>query len=289
MSAQEAVSLVVYRSVFDLYPNKESPMFKSLCLSIVLLTITSTVSLEAQYVRPSHVDIETWKEVEPHFVPYNHPIRKSLDSIFHQKKRVLLSKKSMKKAGFTNYEPEKTTRILVTRHPKLPGYIFKTHLDAQKARKNLPEQHFWLLRIEGAKTIKNLIAEKGWQNTFTVPKKMIYPLPAHPAPPSAFQRINFILVEEDMDILGAKENNQMWGSGAVDKELLDKLYFITETLGLNDCAKPDNAPFSRDGTIAFIDTQTHENWPVFYKKLTPFLSPEMRTYWKSLTKRSRKS
>lgn len=264
-------------------------MFKNLLLSLCLLTFFSTCSVEGHYIRPSHVDKETWNEVKPHFLPYDHPIRKSLDGIFHQKKRALLSKKSMKKAGFTNSEPEKTTRIIVTRHSSIPGYIIKTHLDSQKARKNLPEQHYWLLRIEGVKRIKELIAQNGWEETFKVPKKWIYPLPAHPAPPPAFQRINFILVEEDMNLLDTKENKKMWASSVVDKSLLEKLFTITETLGLNDCAKPDNAPFAYDGKIAFIDTQSFDEWPVLYKKLTPFLSSEMRTYWKSLTKKSRKS
>lgn len=245
--------------------------------------ITSATLLEAHYKRPSHVDKEAWEEVKPYFLPYDHPIRPSLDAIF-QKQRALLSKKNMEKAGFLHCTPEKTTRIIVTRHPDLPSLVIKTHLDAQKARKNLPEQHYWLLRIQGARAIQQLVEEHGWSDTFTTPKKWIYPLPAHPAPPPSFHRINFILVEEDMDILSAKENKQMWRSRAVTKEFLKKFHTILETIGLKDCAKPDNAPFSQNGKIAFIDTQSHSEWPVSYHKLTPYLTPEMERYWKSLTK-----
>jgi hypothetical protein len=49
-------------------------------------------------------------------------------------------------------------------------------------------------------------------------------------------------------------------------------------LGLNDCAKPDNIPFCSDITIAFLDTQTHHQWPILYHRLTPYLSLEKSVY-----------
>ena len=107
-------------------------------------------------------------------------------------------------------------------------------------------------------------------------------LPEDPSPPKQFIRKDFILVEEDMNLLDKESNLAMWKSDSITEELLDALYHLLEELGLNDCAKPDNAPFSSDGRIAFIDTETHHSWPVNYSKLTPHLSPEMKTHWKHL-------
>lgn len=255
---------------------------------LLLLIILCTFPIEAAYYRPSHVSKKRWEEVKPYFLPENHPIKRKLDVLFSQKKRILLNKRSLKKAGFSNPVPQETTRVIVTTHPSLPGYIIKTHLDAQKARKNLPEEHFWKLRIQGISLIRKLVAEKGWSETFALPKKWIYPLPSKPAPPSAFQRIDFILVEEDMRLLERKVNENKWKSKTVDQELLGKVYTILEELGLSDCAKPDNIPFTIEGKIAFIDTQSFHDWPVRYFRLNPYLSLKSKKEWKQLIRHSKK-
>jgi len=248
-------------------------------LIILFLQIIVLNFSEGTYERPSHIKKTVWNVVTPHLLPENHPIKKKLDKIF-SKDRVVLNKNSMKKAGFTTATPQKVTRLIVTKHPQLEGYVIKTYLDAQKAHKNKSEEHFWLMRIKGANAIRDLISDKEWEANFKVPKKWIYPLPKNPSPPSSFQRINFILVEEDMNILGNKENKRNWGSDVITQNLLKDLITILDTLGLKDCAKPDNIPFSHDGKIAFVDTQTHHEWPVNYKKLTEYLSPSMKNYWK---------
>jgi hypothetical protein len=85
-----------------------------------------------------------------------------------------------------------------------------------------------------------------------------------------------------MDILSSKENAMQWKGESISESLLDKLHIILDTLGLKDCAKPDNIPFSHDRKIAFVDTQTHHEWPVNSNKLSRHLSPKMKNYWKSL-------
>lgn len=37
------------------------------------------------YTYNSHVPIELWKDLKPHFLPFHHPIRKKLDRLFHEK------------------------------------------------------------------------------------------------------------------------------------------------------------------------------------------------------------
>ena len=70
-----------------------------------------------------------------------------------------------------------------------------------------------------------------------------------------------------------------------EEDKLDKRIvriFLTEE-GLKDSVFPDNIPFTKDGKMAFIDTEHHHLWPVDYYRLERYLSPEMKTYWKNLT------
>lgn len=229
-----------------------------------------------------HVSQEVWDTLTPLFLPYDHPIRADLDKLFH-KKRAIKNLKSLEAAHFKDIKPQQWTRIVVARHPQFPGYFFKFYLDNQRYHLQKPEHYFWTLRINGAEVIREFIETNNLQNLFKVPKKWIYPLPAEPSPPGDLVRKNFILVEEDMDIYNEKENNNKWGSEAITKDKLLVFCYMVSTLGLKDCAKPKNAPFSKDGRIAFVDTQTFYNWPISYHKLTPFLSPEMQLYWTELT------
>lgn len=238
------------------------------------------------YTQPKHVSEETWKRLKPYFLPLDHPIRPCLEKIFSET-RVTLSIKSLKKAGFIHPRPRKWTHLIVTKHPEVPGYVFKIYLDAQRYFKQKPEYTHWLERIHGVLAIENEIQTHNWEHTFKVPKKWIYPLPKEPSPPKDFMRKNFILVEEDMNIFDEEANNDKWKSDWVTTEKLDALYSILEGLGLRDCAKPDNIPFSKDGKIAFVDTQTFDSWPVNYKKLIPYLTPKMQSYWKQLTKKKK--
>src|SRR5262249_5541250 len=152
-------------------------------------------------------------------------------------------------------------------------------LDAQRYYKKKPEHHYWMLRIQGAQAIRNCIEKNNWHAQFKVPQKWIYSLPETPAPPRDFLAKQYILVEEDMQLVQYKENKVKWCIPAISAELLDHLFELLDELGLHDCASIDNIPFSVDGRIAFIDTQTFHEWPVDYGKLTRYLSKEMRVYW----------
>jgi len=237
--------------------------------------------------RPSHISKKVWNRIQTFLLPEDHPAKPILDQLFKQA-RATLSVKSMKKAGFQNPIPRKWTHLIVTKHPNVPGIVFKLYLDAQRYFKGKKEYEHWLERIQGVNLIKGEVAKRGWENQFKTPKKWIYILPKDPAPPKEFYRKDCILVEEDMDLYDDKANEALWKSENVTKEFLINFYTLLEELGLHDCAKPDNAPFSKDGKIAFIDTQTFFRWPVLYKKMTSYLSKEMQKFWKGLIKGSKK-
>jgi hypothetical protein len=235
---------------------------------------------------PAHIKKPIWKSVLPYLLPETHPAKPKLDAIFSSQ-RALLNLKTLEKAGFRNPKPRKYTHLIVTSHPDLEGYVIKLYVDAQRYYKDTPEWKYWILRIQGAHAIEHEIQRRGLQEYFKVPKKWIYAVPGKPQPSEEYLTKNFILIEEDMDLCTSKMNHSLWKGSTTDKELLQSLYSLLEDLGLKDCAKPDNVPFSIDGKIAFIDTQTWGEWPVLYEKLTPFLSKEMKAHWKKLTKGAR--
>jgi len=246
-----------------------------------LLFFFFSFSCLADYEKPSHISDELWEEVTPYFLPFDHPFREKLDALFLEK-RVILNKETMKTAGFSPIKARKYTHLIVTKHPNFPGIIFKIYLDAQRYYKKNPEHVYWIQRIEGATLLQSLIEDSNLAQTYKVPKKWIYPLPEFPSPPHHVLRKNFILVETDMEIVHSEKNLKLWKSQKVTPGILETLFFLLNTLELKDCAKPDNIPFSKDGTIAFVDTQTHHSPPVRFEKLTPYLSEDNQRIWKQL-------
>jgi len=220
-------------------------------------------------------------QVAPYLLPQDHPIKPLLDVLFSSS-RATFNLETLEKAGFSKTSPRKFTKLIVTRHPAIPGYVFKLYLDAQRFHKDLAEHHFWILRVQGSELVRSIIAAHGLESSFKVPYKWIYPLPKHPKPSKNYYPKHYILVEEDMYLLKDSDNKALWASSYVSQPLLQALYLILKQAGLYDCAKPDNIPFSVDGRIAFIDTQTHSHTNVDYNKLTPYLSPANQAYWKSL-------
>lgn len=225
---------------------------------------------------------EVYQEVKPYLLPSEHPAKKKLDKIF-SRPSVILDEKHMVQSGFINPTPRKFTRLVVTRHPDLEGYVIKTYLDSQRYYKNKPEHKLWLMRIEGVRKIAQVIQEYGLQEYFKVPKKWIYEIPNKKTSKNYLTK-HYILIEEDMNLLTEKENLKMWKSSAISQIQLQSLYIILSKVGLRDCATPDNIPLSYDGRIAFIDTQTH-GAKVPYNDLLPYLSRTNKKFWQEISKK----
>jgi hypothetical protein len=226
--------------------------------------------------------IQAKEKVPVNFLlPLNHPIKPSLDYLFSLT-RATLNLDTMKKAGFEVCGPRKFTNLVIAKHPAIPGYIFKLYLDAQRYHKNKSEEHFWVLRIEGALKIRNLIESYGLQCYLKVPQKWIYKLPNKSSVQKGYFRKDYILVEEDMNLFSDEETEMLWKSPAVSHDLLNALVLVLSHVGLSDCVKPDNIPFSKDFKVAFIDTQTHGEH-VSLKEFKSYLSEENQAYWDLIT------
>lgn len=213
-------------------------------------------------------------------IPEEHPMKGHLDRIFSEN-RVTFTMKSLKLAGFKASRPRKFTKIIVASHPDYPEYIFKLFVDAQRYEKRISVYEYWALRIQGARLIQEEIDKNGWQHLFKVPVKYLYPLPKDPSCSSDFYSKDYLLVEDNMNIYPDSENNAIWKSDQVSQEHLSHLFTLVKTLGLSDSVKPANVPFSRDGKIAFVDTQAFHR-KVDFKHFKPFLSKKNREYWNQL-------
>lgn len=191
---------------------------------------------------------------------------------------VIRSVDTLKKAGFETKGPQQWSRIIVAKHEKAPGYLFKIYVDEEKYPGSRCDFEYWQRRIEGAQKVAQEIVKRDVSDRFKVPQKWIYKLSREG------KARNFILIVEDMDLLDETANISRWGGETVSKELLANLWEICEAVGLRDSLKPDNIPFCKDGKIAFIDTEQHGCWPLRAERLTPFLREDLRGYWEELVK-----
>lgn len=239
----------------------------------LLLMLLSFRILAADYTKPDHVDQGMWTQLAPYFLPFDHPIKAKLDQIFSE--RVIRNSTALKSAGFKKPQPRQYSGTIVSKHPKLKGYIVKLYTDEMEIQEG-PEL---LNRIIGARLAKDAIDRHGFQSLFVVPKKWIYPLPAEPAPETGHYRKNFILVAEDMMILNKGDNYRWWKSNAVTPKFLDALYVIVQEVGLDDSILPSNIPFCKNYKIAFIDTPIYHRWPIRFHMLKKHLSSSMKKHW----------
>ena len=249
---------------------------KNICYFFVLIVIN--ISILPAYEYNSDVQPEVWEQLEPFFLPSKHPAKAKLDKIF-KRKRVVASRDSLIQAGFNINSPMHPENLLVGSHPKLKGYLIKTYIDSQ----DVCEWENFSRRIRGSNAIKENIVKHNFQKYFKVPHKWIYPLPINRGylPGPNVYRKNFILVVEDMNILSHHKNKKAYLQ--IKKPMLDALYTVITEAGLIDSVFRGNVPFNAYEQMNFIDTEHFNLLPIPYHMLNRYLSPEMQTYWKSIT------
>lgn len=262
---------------------------------IALLTATHGISLDTWDVYNARYEVsqsqilssDVYALVEPFLMTEEHPLKVKLDKLFAGS-RAISCRKTLVAAGFEDKEPEPVTKIIVTRHRKMKGYIFKVYTDDYlDYHHGEPEVYTFLRRARGAKMIREEIALQGWDSVFKAPQKWIYAIPESSMPlKSNHVHRKFILVEEEMDLLSSEQIKECWRNGTMTKNHLDKLFYLTTRLGLRGCCKYDNIPICKDGRIAFVDTQSNLRWPVAYSRLNGVLQGAMLTYWQKITKDS---
>lgn len=217
--------------------------------------------------------------IVPYLLPLNHPTQPALKEIFSVS-RVTENEETLLAAGFEILSRETGSFVVVARHPKVPGYIFKLYYDSEmryrikRGKKTNCESLVY--RCISAEQIKKLIRSRKFSH-FTVPDKWIYILPLVPTSKSPNQQ-PILLLETDMQLVDEKETLIAWKTKA-KKEHLNELYQILKR-GYGSTALSINVPYTKNGTFAFIDTENPKSCNL--KSSRKYFSEEMQLYWKTL-------
>jgi hypothetical protein len=136
-------------------------------------------------------------------------------------------------------------KICVASHKTVEGYLFKKYVNAGKRESSQDQLNNYTTRIDGARRLRRFIDEQHLQHV-VVPRKWLRTLPrrfdAH------------ILVVDRLDIQDDEASERQYGH--INEAVLRELCVVLHAFrGLDSTAK--NMPFTRDGKIAFIDT---EHW-----------------------------
>lgn len=221
--------------------------------------------------------------INPYLIPNSHHLKHVLDAIF-QASRATLNKKTFAAAGFVTHFSQPRSHIRVASHPNLPGYLVKVNFDSElRIKDKIPSWVWFVRRCEAATIIRQVIAEKKITK-FVVPKKYLYKFPDNPAPPDdpTFSRKEVLIIVKKMQLMPAEENLNLWKTHISTHHLLELYTILSRTP--EQSGRPDNIVFTTDGiTLAFIDTE-YKSMKPSYSGIAPYLSVEMKAYWKYLIK-----
>ena len=227
------------------------------------------------YEKPENISQELWDSIAPYFLPEDHPLKPKMDKIFG-KKTVTKNSKTVNRAGFYNSEPGKYSKVIVSKHPSLKGFVVKMYLDSNN---QVNDGEKFRERIWGAEKIKSAMEAHSFGDVLKVPQKWIYPIQIF-SDSGLFPK-QFVLVAEDMYPYSYDKSLKMW-KYKTTKRQLKAVFVILTTVGLPDCSYAFNIPFCKDGKLAFLDTEQWGLWPVHYQRMHRYLKGDRLTYWISL-------
>lgn len=220
-------------------------------------------------------------EIAPYLLPQNHPMKPVLDDIF-SRSRITHSVETLKEAGFDILFIKDSSFIIVARHHRVPGYLFKMYLDSEiRTRLNKPSWKWLVDRCIGAKRIKKIIKQNKIKH-FTVPDKWIYPLP--PIPAQCIQHPVILLVQ-DMNLVKRAETIEAWKTQVTRKHLDELHAILSQGCGSNFLSS--NVPYTKDGKFTFIDTE-YPKRSITLSKVKIYIASELHAYWDEITKKAKK-
>ena len=159
------------------------------------------------------------------------------------------SLKDWKDAGFRTLRA-KEGKIFVLRHKGEDRYIFKKY-GSDNGRSANEQLENYQNRVAGAALLRKHITDNDLRRV-VVPQKWICALPAESG---SSRNSPYVLIVEHHRILGAEESQERYRH--LDAETAREICTILFAFrGLDLTNVPSrNAPFTRDGKIAFIDTE----------------------------------
>ncbi len=218
--------------------------------------------------------------MSPYLLPLNSPLKRRLDQIF-SKPGIIKNNKTLKRAGFSILFSQKRSYIVVAKHPKVKGYLFKIYLDSKRVHKD--GMRGWELlttRCIVAKKIKRIIRKKHLRH-FTVATKWLYPVPP-PLKKAKAKAEPVVLLVKDMKIYNRKASRRVWETKA-NPRILKELYAVLKR-GYGSAFLHGNVPYTKKGKFAFIDTE-YAKRKIPLPHVKHFLSKKMKIYWDRLTSR----
>lgn len=181
-----------------------------------------------------------------------------------------------RKVGFTVEGKGAKSDIMVAAHPSAPGYLFKKYSKKVSLKEQLAN---YRRRIEGAEKLRELITAQQLTR-IVVPQKYLHELP----PEFAHKGVSsYVLVVERLDLLKNSESKRLYRE--MTNEALQQLCLVLRTFqGLDSGVR--NVPFTRDGQIAFIDTErwSEKKKKVHLHRIREYLSDEQRVFAEALVK-----
>ena len=156
------------------------------------------------------------------------------------------SPKDWRKAGFEILR-DKEDKILVVSHKSAARYLFKKY-DSDDYRSPKEQLKKYQSRVAGAALLRSHIINNSLRHV-VVPRKWLCELPAKS---SSKGKSPYVVVVERHRILDVDESKQRYRH--IDAETAREMCTILFAFrGLDFTTR--NAPFTRDGKIAFIDTE----------------------------------
>lgn len=243
---------------------------KKICFCFYLLTFSSLLFSS---------EVDRW------LLPETHPIYPVLENLFPSRE-MFDSFETLEYLGFSSKAPAEGTcswSILVLAHPLIEGYIIKKYPNHVDSKRQLVK---YLRRLQGAATISQYIKEHELEH-IVVPEKWLYRLPDYfNDPVTGFP--GYLVIAEEFDLCPGGD----WGGETLKKYQKMKEPVMRELCAilhdLRGCdASPQNQPFTRDGKIAFIDTEHLGRMPQDFmtrliKDINPSLQSKAREIWDQL-------
>jgi hypothetical protein len=174
---------------------------------------------------------------------FDDPARLDLSALFRDE-NMFDSRRSWSDAGFHVNDRSNNGKIMVARHPKVAGLLFKKYTSDSSEKE---QTRNYERRLEGANRLRSFVDSRRL-GSIVVPRKWILELPR------PFSRGTHVLVVEQLDLLSDDQTKAAYHG--IDSHILGELSVVLfHFRGMDSNAK--NIPFVADGRIGLIDT---EHW-----------------------------
>ena len=209
-------------------------------------------------------------------LPEDHLLQKKLKKLF-KNREMFRSVESVRAAGFQVSLSQKSDKIIVAGHSKLPGFLIKKFPD--HIGKNVQLENY-RKRIHGARKLRQFIESSGLKS-IVVPQKWLYPLPDRFSDKVSREK-SYVLVVEDMNICGGKgklNGETVKRYREIPYPVLKELCFVVYHFrGLD--SGPCNMTYTKSNQIAFVDTECWDEWdrPGFLDRVLCYMDEERKQF-----------